>query len=335
MMETFKPRKKTIIICIIILTVFLLLLISGGIFGLNSVNYYDKLTIEDVLQNEKRQQDFGCFNKTTPTAFGFENYEDIKFISPLNKKITLSGWYIRTGKTELKDGRKLLLITEGRWVNRLKAIKYLELIKNTGLDEYYDIYIGDMRNAGDSSEGNTGFGYNIAEDIAASLIYLNKTYKNNNFAVWGFSQSGMAAAILSDRKDLQNKLAINGVVIEKMILDSPMSNAFKMILKEAEQMHIPKIFAYMTYCCMNFDYKFYATKMHLGKLLETAPYPFLILQSKQDQLTLYSFFEEESKKFSPEISVKLFDLGAHVSSYLVSENKQIYEEEVRNFLIGK
>jgi predicted alpha/beta-fold hydrolase len=72
--------------------------------------------------------------------------------------------------------------------------------------------------------------------------------------------------------------------------------------------------------------------MRLGKILEAVPYPFLILQSKQDQLTLYSFFEEESKTFSSEISVKLFDSGAHVSSYLVSENKQVYEDKIKNFL---
>ena len=333
-MKRIKFKLIRIIIGIFIVAVFSVL-VFGGLYGLNSANYYDKLTMEEALGNQETLEKFGCLNKTTPAAYGFENYEDIKFISPLNKKITLSGWYIRTGKAESKEGRKLLLITEGRWVNRLKAIKYLELIKNTGLDELYDIYIGDMRNAGDSSEGNTGIGYNIAEDIAASLIYLNQSYKNNSFVVWGFSQSGMAAAILSDRKDLQNKLATNGVVIEKTILDSPISNTLKMLKKEAEVKHIPQIFVYMTYCFMNLDYDFYAARMRLGKILEAVPYPFLILQSKQDQLTLYSFFEEESKKFSPEISVKLFDSGAHVSSYLVSENKQAYEEKVRDFLIDK
>jgi hypothetical protein len=326
-----KIKLLKIIVSIFIVAVFSVLVL-GGLYGLNSANYYDKLTMDEALQNREMLENFGCLDKTTPTAYGFENYEDIKFISPLNKKITLSGWYIRTGKTESKEGRKLLLITEGRWVNRLKAIKYLELIKNTGLDELYDIYIGDMRNAGDSSEGNTGMGYNIAEDIAASLIYLNQSYGNNSFAIWGFSQSGMAAAILSDRKDLQNKLATNGVVIEKMILDSPISNTLKMLKKEAEVKHIPQIFIYMTYCFMHFDYDFYAGRMHLGKILEAVPYPFLILQSKQDQLTLYSFFEEESKTFSSEISVKLFDSGAHVSSYLVSENKQVYEDRIKNFL---
>jgi hypothetical protein len=326
-----KIKLLKIIVSIFIAAVFSVLVL-GGLYGLNSANYYDKLTMDEALQNREMLENFGCLDKTTPAAYGFENYEDIKFISPLNKKIMLSGWYIRTGKTEPKEGRKLLLITEGRWVNRLKAIKYLELIKNTGLDELYDIYIGDMRNAGDSSEGNTGMGYNIAEDIAASLIYLNQSYGNNSFAIWGFSQSGMAAAILSDRKDLQNKLATNGVVIEKMILDSPISNTLKMLKKEAEVKHIPQIFIYMTYCFMNFDYDFYAGRMRLGKILEAVPYPFLILQSKQDQLTLYSFFEEESKTFSPEISVKLFDSGAHVSSYLVSENKQAYEDKIKKFL---
>ena len=111
-----------------------------------------------------------------------------------------------------------------------------------------------------------------------------------------------------------------------------MSNTLKMLKEQAEVKHIPMIFVYMTYCFMHFDYDFYASRMRLGKILEAVPYPFLILQSKQDQLTLYSFFEEESKTFSPEISVKLFDSGAHVSSYLVSENKQAYEEEIKIFL---
>ena len=326
-----KIKLLKIIVSIFIVAVFFVLIL-GGLYGLNSANYYDKLSIDEVLQNRKMLEDFGCFNKTTPAAYGFENYEDIKFTSPLNKKITLSGWYIRTGKTENFANRKLLLITEGRWVNRLKAIKYLEVIKNTGLDEQYDIYIGDMRNAGDSSVGNTGMGYNIAEDIAASLIHLNQTYKNNSFAIWGFSQSGMAAAVLADRKDLQAELNKRHITIEKTILDSPMSNVFKMIEREAENNHIPKIFVYITYCFMHFDYDFYVDKMCLGKILNTPPYPFLILQSKQDQLTLYPFFEEESKTFSPQVRVKLFDVGAHVSSYLVSENKQAYEEEIKNFL---
>ena len=316
-------KKINLTKVIVGVSIFIFLILTvGGFWGLYTANYYDKLTMDEALQNREMLENFGCLDKTTPTAYGFENYEDIKFTSPLNKKITLSGWYIRTGKTENFANRKLLLITEGRWVNRLKAIKYLEVIKNTGLDEQYDIYIGDMRNAGDSSVGNTGMGYNIAEDIAASLIHLNQTYKNNSFAIWGFSQSGMAAAVLADRN----------ITIEKTILDSPMSNVFKMIEREAETNHIPKIFVYITYCFMHFDYDFYVDKMCLGKILNTPPYPFLILQSKQDQLTLYSFFEEESKTFSPQVRVKLFDVGAHVSSYLVSENKQAYEEEIKNFL---
>ena len=325
-------KKHVLIICCVAVMIVLAVFIVGGILGLNAANNYDKLTMEEVLQNQELLEEFGCSGRTTPAAFGFDNYEDIKFVSPLNKKITLSGWYIRTGKKS-DEPRKLLMITEGRWVNRLKAIKYLELVKNTGLDEYYDIYIGDMRNAGDSSSGNTGFGYNIAEDMAASLIYLNKTYKNNSFAVWGFSQSGMAAAILSDRKDLQDKLAENNLVIEKTILDSPMSNAFKMVKKEAKNNHIPKVFACITYCFMNLDYNFYASRMRLGKLLETPPYPFLIIQSKQDKLTLYSFFEEESRTFSSKVRLRIFSSGAHVSSYLVSENKLIYENEIRSFLL--
>lgn len=327
-------KKRAVIICCVSLSVILVVLFIGGFLGLNTVNRYDKLTMQEVLQNPGMLSDFGCYDKTTPAAYGFDNYEDIKFTSPLNKKITLSGWYIRTG-VKSDEPRKLLMITEGRWVNRLKAIKYLELVKNTGLDQYYDIYIGDMRNAGDSSRGNTGFGYNIAEDMAATLIYLNKTYANNSFVVWGFSQSGMAAAVLCDRKDLQEELAKNNVVIEKTILDSPMSNAFKMVKREAADNHIPKIFAYVTYGFMNVDYDFYASRMRLGKLLENPPYPFLIIQSKQDKLTLYSFFEEESQSFSPKVRVKLFSVGNHVSSYLVSENKLIYEEEVKNFLLNE
>ena len=142
----------------------------------------------------------------------------------------------------------------------------------------------------------------------------------------------MAAAILSDRKDLQEELNKKHIVIEKTILDSPISNSLKMLKEQAEVKHIPQIFVYMTYCFMHFDYDFYAGRMCLGKILEAVPYPLLILQSKQDQLTLYSFFEEESKTFSPEISVKLFDSGAHVSSYLVSENKQVYEDKIKKFL---
>lgn len=329
--EIFK--KRAIIICCIAVAIVFTAFLFGGIWGLNAANHYDKLTMEEALQNQEILAKFGCYDKVTPSAFGFENYEDIKFTSPLNKKIILSGWYIRTD-IKSDEPRKLLMITEGRWVNRLKAIKYLELVKNTGLDKYYDIYLCDMRNAGDSGSGNTGFGYNIAEDMAASLIYLNKTYANNSFVVWGFSQSGMAAAILSDRKDLQDELAKNNVVIEKTILDSPMSNAFKMVKKEVADNHIPKIFAYATYCFMNLDYNFYASRMRLGKLLENPPYPFLIIQSKQDELTLYSFFEEESKTFSSEVRVKLFPTGDHVASYLVSENKPVYETEVKNFLLS-
>ena len=123
-------KKINLTKVIVGVSIFIFLILTvGGFWGLYTANYYDKLSIDEVLQNHKMLEDFGCFNKTTPAAYGFENYEDIKFTSPLNKKITLSGWYIRTGKTENFANRKLLLITEGRWVNRLKAIKYLEVIK--------------------------------------------------------------------------------------------------------------------------------------------------------------------------------------------------------------
>lgn len=310
-----------------LIALFLLLLLIGGSYGFYAVNYYRSLSIEDTLSNQKILSDFGCSNKTTPAQYGFSQYQEINYPS-LDKKIKLTGWYIDTGSS----ADKVIFITEGRWVNRLKAIKYLEVIKNAGLDLDYHVIIADMRNSGNSTFGNSGIGYYIADDMAATMLYVNEAFHKNQFVVWGFSQSAMAAAILLNKKCLQKKLEEKNITIEKVILDSPLSNVSTMIYDMAANYEVPSIFANVTLFFLFLDTDFYLPNMRLGKLLNQVSCPVLILQSEKDQLTKYEVFQKERVDFDPCVKVKIFLEGKHVSSYLVKENKLDYTETVKEFL---
>ena len=67
---------------------------------------------------------------------------------------------------------------------------------------------------------------------------LNNDYKLSNFILYGFSQGAIGSAIAA--KFYNDQLRTKGIKIEKMILDSPVSNVKKKLKDDARKRKVPK-----------------------------------------------------------------------------------------------
>ena len=74
---------------------------------------------------------------------------------------------------------------------------------------------------------------------------LKERFGKNNFTLYGFSQGGMGSAIAS--KMYVKALRKKGIVIEKLILDSSISNIRKRIKEDAKKTSCSKIYC-KRYC---------------------------------------------------------------------------------------
>ena len=116
--------------------------------------------------------------------------------------------------------------------NRLAAMQYLQIFKDTSLDKEYNFFIPDLRNSGKSDISKTKMGYCFGQDIYNTMLMLNEKFGKNNFVLYGFSQGGMGSAIAA--KIFNNGLRKKGIKVDKMILDSSIANIRKRVKEDAK-----------------------------------------------------------------------------------------------------
>jgi len=110
-------------------------------YFINQIEKYPRITLEEVYNSKKLRMKYNIEDKVNPMDYGY-NYKEIPYKSG---KIQLYGWFI-----ENKDAEKTMIISHGRGVNRLAAMQYLQIFKDTSLDKEYNFFIPDLRNSGKS-----------------------------------------------------------------------------------------------------------------------------------------------------------------------------------------
>jgi hypothetical protein len=281
-------------------------------YTVSMITDYERYTFESVFENPELKEKFGIGENHDPSDYGYSNFVEIDY-ETLYDGLMLNGWYIPAKKDSITQ---TLMINHGRTSNRLKTMKYLALVKEAGLDSIYNIFIPDLRNSGKSQEGKTALGYEFAEDIVGSMAMLKKDYNQNHFVLWGFSMGAMASATAVNRPDLVEYCQSENLIVDKLILESPLSNIYETTKVASDEMGIPEFIFDMSFNKFDHVVDDWGKNMKLSYLLNNKPLPTLVIYSNGDSTTPSSIFE-----------------GAeHVQIYTRPEYKERYALTVNDFL---
>ena len=163
-----------------ILLILLLILTTGYFyvpqFAFQKITDYEPFTFERVLNDTTWVNEYQLNGFEKPEDFGFSNVEEVSFNSALDD-LKLSAWYLPSSKAT----DSTIFLIHGRTSNRLKTLKYLEIIKNSGIDTLYNVFIADLRNSGKSESALTFMGYKYAEENAGGMKYLTDQKAQKHF----------------------------------------------------------------------------------------------------------------------------------------------------------
>jgi len=320
---------KKILLRIIVVLVILVLAIYIFVIPktVSMVTDYHRYTFEDVFDNPELLRNFQIGDARNPSDYGFENFQEINY-ETFYDAFNLNAWYIPSWKENVNQ---TLIINHGRTSNRLKTMKYLELIKSYGLDSIYNILIPDLRNSGKSDEAKTGMGYEFAEDIAGSMKMLQTKFKQNEFVLWGFSMGAMGSITSFNRPDLKKELDQKGIQVSKLILASPVANVEKTLAFAAGERNIPDFIFGITFNKFSEISNGFVNEMKLSNFLSTNPTPTLVLYGTADSETPHEILEEEVEGLS-NVQLERFDGASHVRIYTQAEFITRYAEVVNAFL---
>ena len=295
---------------------------------INKIELYKRVSLEKSLKDVMKSKNRFICGKYSPSSFDMDFFE----IEYKSDDINLFGWYI-----PVEGATKTIIISHGRNNNRIFSLKFLQLFKDMQLDDKYNIFLPDLRNSGKSDESRTAFGYYFARDIFNTVKMLKEKFDTKNFILYGFSQGGMGSALVPYlyKEELKNE----DICIEKLILDSPVSNVKQILLINSKigKIKIPRFFVEYIHSIFNRRIDDMLYKLRLSVILGLVPT--LILQSEKDEVTPYYIINDEYEKIKSRIlngediikpQFKAFRKGQHVRIYL--QYKWEYTNSIQNFL---
>ncbi len=319
-----KFLKVLAVIIVLLVLAFYFLVVPKTV---SMITDYDRYTFDFVLNDTAMVADYAIGSNRNPADYGFPDYDEIDY-QTLTDGLKLNGWYIPSSSPEVS---KTLMINHGRTSNRLKTLKYLELVKDKGLDSLYNIFIPDLRNSGKSDEAKTALGYEFAEDITASMKMLKDRYAQEEFVLWGFSMGAMASATAVNRPDLVEYQQKEELKVNKLILASPLSNIRETTRLAGADMGIPDFIFNQSWKKFDKVVDGWSDNMKFSYLLSNAKLPTLVLYSDGDATTPAEVLEAEIEGLYNVYPV-LFKDADHVQLYTRPEYKDRYADKVSDFL---
>lgn len=320
-------KKKLVIIFAVLIALLIIAYLFVPYVAVNMITDYEPYTFEKVLTDPELCEKYGISTNTKPEDYGFESKEiDFKSLDGT----MLNSWYIPAKKTS----NHCLLLIHGRTSNRLKTMKYLALIDSLQLDTLYNIFIPDLRNSGKSQATKTYMGYKFGEDVVASILMLNSKYEQDTFCLYGFSMGAMATLVATGRKDLTNLYKDKNIVIENIILDSPLVNVKESVRDGSPKSPLFSIIFDDIFELYSDRINGYAEYMKISTLLDPE-IPTLILQSEDDETTLIDILQSElnNMKDFDKLKTVYFQGPDHVRMFQDDRTKSKYINSVRTFLV--
>ena len=141
----------------------------------------------------------------------------------------------------------------------------------------------------------------------------------------------MGSAIAA--KLYSNELRKKGIKVEKLILDSSISNVRKRVKQDAAKRKVPKFIVSLVTRVFNLRVGNKLDRLRFSYLLRRIPA--LIIQTKSDKATTYGMLMEEYNDIAQykNIYLKVFERGSHTRIY--PDYKEEYTDVVGRFLKGE
>ncbi len=319
-----KILKALLIIAALVIMAFYLLVVP---YFVGMITEYEPYTFEFVLSKPEMVENYGIGENRNPADYGFPNYEEVTY-KTIFDDLTLNGWWVPASKEGIKE---TLIISHGRTSNRLKTMKYLEVVKDYGLDTLYNVFIPDHRNSGKSEPAKTALGYEFAEDIVAAMTMLNGREGQKEFTLWGFSMGAMASAVAVNRPDLVDYIKRENLTVNKLILASPLSNVKETSWIEGQRIGVPKLVFEQAWNSFDKEVDNWSEQMKFSYLLSNNKYPTLVLYGTGDATTPHTVLEAEIEGQYNVIPI-MFKGADHVQLYTQPQYKERYGSKVNEFL---
>lgn len=324
-------KKLVKILSIAGLSLALLVYIFFTVFFVYSVEYYPVRTYQKVWDDKSLWDHYAIGDKRNPMDYGFD-YRDEVFPS-YQKGLNLNAWYV---PAQQDDSSSAILLLHGRTANRLKPMKYLKLVRESGLHQDHAVFLPDMRNSGTSPEARTAMGKEFAKDLYGALLFLRQEYNKKNFVLYTFSMSSMAAMYMLNQDGFAQRLKQRGITIDKIIMDSPLLKVDEVLHHGSVRSGYPSWLTWMSlwaYDLLWFDGDLQG--LALSRLYHKLDMPVLLLQGGRDRITPFSVVKREIGRVRDKMAnleVHFFSEAAHVYIYPHKKYNRRYREIVIDFL---
>jgi pimeloyl-ACP methyl ester carboxylesterase len=274
------------------------------------------------------RSDYGIYDNDHPSDYGFQIVEDIDFTS-FYDSTKLNGWYMPANQA----ADKCIIFVHGRTSNRLKAMKYLALADSLSLNTDYNIFIPDLRNSGRSQSAETYMGYKFAEDLLGAIHTMNELKGQKRMVLYGFSMGGMAIQELIGDPRLNPELKRQNVTIERIILDSPLSNVRETIWINTKEAGLPHFMFDIVWKKFDRAVGGNGNNLRMSYLLKGITIPILILQSHDDHTTPEFILQSELDKLGEKDNLRVvyFSGTEHVRTFQNPEKMAKYIYAVSDF----
>jgi alpha-beta hydrolase superfamily lysophospholipase len=308
------------------------LLIALMIYGTRKLTNFEKVTFNKILvtEHDHFSKHYGIGNARNPADYGYPDFTEHTYLSEQDG-VKLHAWHVPAKN----ESNRCIVLLHGRGANKLRTMKYLSLVKELGMDRDYSVLIPDLRNSGMSESARSSLGYDFAEDIFSTLKYGKKTFGTDSYILYGFSMGAMGIQLMLYRDDLKEAMGKEGMSIEKIIFDSPVTNNDRLVMERTEKRNMPAIVGHIGLAGFDIKSCFFLPRMRLCTLYKDIDIPLLILQAKDDPTCTLKTLQGELECLdgkNKSIQVKLFRTGNHVRIYQNEEMRAEYIQTVRQFL---
>jgi len=249
-------------------------------------------------------------NEITPEFYGL-NYE-VHQIN-MNNGITLEGWLI---PHENPVGH--ILMFHGYAAAKSSLLPEANAFHEMG----YDVFIIDFRGSGGSSLNQTSIGYYEADDVAASVAFVEKNFGWDDLIFYG--QSMGAVAIL--------KAVNNGKIHpEKIIMESVYDKTLSTVNNRFDSMHVPSFpGSYVLVFWGSIIEKFNGFSHNPLDYAKSVECPILFLHGDSDPRATLDQVKNVYEQIQSKKKLVVFENAVHESLYVSDSQK--WNTEILNFL---
>lgn len=249
-------------------------------------------------------------NTTTPAEYGL-TYEIHRFT--VYNDIELEAWYIPN-----REAKGLILMFHGYAVSKATLLPEAQVFSQMG----YDVFLVDFRGSGGSNQYDTSIGFYEADDVAASLKYVQQKLRPDKIIFYGQSMGGVAILRAIAEKEVKAERVIIEAVFDTMV--STVANRFRMMgLPAYPGAHLLVLWGSLISKVPGF-------KHNPVKYAAQVDCPILIMHGSADERATLAQAQSVFEQVRSEKRFEAF-VGVGHESYLVANPEQ-WQEIIRQFL---